>query len=123
MIAQASSAQPAHTKIDRVIGVCRLIQNPPVPKQTAYNEVGPLMVAGIYYKRFEGKDIGFSGVVSLVEKPKHGSLEMEQYGGRYHPEPDYYGPDGATFLVSTDSIIVKVQYSFNVCSGIVNLAT
>jgi len=119
VIAQASQAQKGDAKTDRTIGVCHLIQNPPIPALTAVNSLSPLGEASVYLENHEHLKLDWkSWKVSLLQGPEHGTLEMGERGGRYHPTPDYFGPDRATLLVEIGGHKVKVIYFFNVLEGV-----
>ena len=55
-----------------------------------------------------------------LKNPLHGSLELSKSkGGRFYiPEPDYFGPDRATFLVETGGMKIKVEYFLQVLKGV-----
>jgi len=118
IVAQASQAQISNAETERIIGVCQLIQNPPIPPLTAVNAMSPVRSVSIYYRRFEHRELGLDGKVGVLKGPEHGELK-EEWGGnyRYNPAPSYYGPDGATLLVEIGGRKVKVVYFFKVQPG------
>jgi hypothetical protein len=119
VIAQAPQAQPPTqqdgVKIDRTIGVCHLIQNPPIPPGTAVNVISPLGSTSDYFNKLEQRWVGLEGKVTVLQGPEHGALEDvgSGYFG-YQPTPDYRGPDRATLLVDIGGLKVKVMYFFKV---------
>src|SRR6266511_2552483 len=82
IIAQASQAQQSDANIERTIGVCHLIQNPPIPPLTAVNAMSPVRSVSIYYRRFEHRELGLDGKVSVLKGPEHGELKEEWGGNR-----------------------------------------
>jgi len=118
IIAQATQTQQGDTKTDRTIGVCQLIENPPIPPTTAVNSFTPLGSASVFLEKQEHRKLDWSSwKVTVLQGPEHGTLEMGTRGGRYHPAPDYRGPDRATFLVQIGNLKVKVLYFFKVQFG------
>ena len=112
MIAQAPLAQPqtqtGSAKVDRAIGVCHLIQNPPIPPLTAVNVLSPLRAGQEYLNSFEQQYPELKGTVAVLQGPEHGELKVTPSGNyRYHPISNYYGPDRATFLVEIGGVKVK----------------
>src|SRR6266568_8630293 len=80
MIVQASQAQRSAGKPDRTIGVCSLVQNP--MRETAFNAVGPIGAALVYFHNIgELLDAG-SGVATVLSNPRRGTLK---------PNPDAPG--------------------------------
>jgi hypothetical protein len=112
VIAQASQKS---AKIDRTIGICHLLQNPPIPPDTAVNVISPARSVNLYFDRKERRWVGLSGKVTVLEGPKHGKLEAISDGAySFVPVPDYYGADRATLLVEIGGLKVKAIYFFNV---------
>ncbi len=122
IIAQAVQTQQqapeGSKKVDRTIGVCHLIENPSNPPGTAVNVINPLRATNAYVDRVEHREIGLDGKVTVLQGPKHGTLEY--LGGEgyfvYRPTPDNFGSDRATFLVEIDGRKIKVVYHFKVTS-------
>lgn len=123
VLVEASQAQQSVSTSSGTIGVCHLIQNPPVPPLTAVNVLAPveeLWNSSTEQERPVGtKDAAMkTAKVSLVQKPKHGELKVEEnIYYRYHPAPDYYGLDSATLLVEMGGKKVNVIYSFKIGSS------
>ena len=126
--ARAAQAQPqasvGSTKIDRTIGVCHLINNPPLPPLTAANVISPTGSVWSYLQREnlipeQLTDEMFSTAkATLLQGAGHGELKVTASGNyRYHPTPDYLGTDRATFLVEMGGYKVKVVYHFQMISG------
>ncbi len=122
VIAQASQAKKASTTADRTIGVCHLIENPPVPPGSAVNSMSPTLLVWGYLKKQERPtpawlttDVYNAAKVSILQGPGHGALE-DKGGGTYlyAPTPDYYGQDRATLLVEIGELKVKSIYFFSV---------
>ncbi|SRR6266705_2322711 len=119
MIVQAGAAKQGAAKIDRTIGVCHLIENPPIPPGTAVNAMSPVRAVNIYFDRVEHKAVGLAGKASILEGPRHGELRVTPSGNyRYFPVPDYYGPDRANLLVEIGGLTVKVMYFFKVMQSV-----
>lgn len=126
VIAQASQAQKGDAKTDRTIGVCQLIENPPIPPETAVNTLDPTLSAWTYLKRQERPTPGWpttdaynAARVSIVRGPAHGAVKDEGSGGyRYAPTSNYYGQDSATLLVEIGELKVKLIYFFKVLHGV-----
>ena len=126
VIAQAPQAQPpalqGSAKVDRTIGVCHLIQNPPIPPLTAVNAMSPVTAVWGYLQtqeQFTSKQLtpGMfnTAKASVLQGPEHGTLKGEWgQNYRYHPTPDYSGQDRATLLVEMGGLKVKVMYFFKV---------
>lgn len=93
----------------RVIGQCVLVSNPPG------TSLIPVMAANIYFKWFEGKEIGVEGTVSLLEEPQQGDILSDDTGRwAYVPAENYQGMDSATFQVEVAGYKIKLVYGFNV---------
>src|SRR6267378_1672184 len=119
MIAQASRATQDKSTTDRTIGICHLIENPPVPPETAVNVISPLGSISDYFQNSERLALGLRGKVSVLEGPKHGQLRGPLSGDSlYVPTPDYHGPDRATLLVEIGGRIVRAIYFFNVMQSV-----
>lgn len=118
IVAEATVQQPVHAKVDHVIGVCQLIENPPIPEYTAVNTVNVLGDVSVYLLRFENKNLWLSGTVNILQNPKHGSLEMGERGADFHPVPDYYGSDSTTFLVNANGLVIKVKYDIKILQNV-----
>jgi hypothetical protein len=115
VIAMASHDKKAAAKADRTIGVCHLIENQPDSRYSAVNNISPLGQASVYLEKQEHLKLDWkSWKLSVLQKPKHGTLEMGTSAGQYYPTPDYFGPDRATFLVEIGKRKVKVLYFFKV---------
>ncbi len=115
MIVQAGAAKQGAAKTDRTIGVCHLIENPPIPPGTAVNAMSPLGSVSDYFWKVERLGVGLNGKVNILDGPKHGELGVTPSGNyRYFPASDYYGPDRATMLVEIGGRKVKAIYFFNV---------
>jgi hypothetical protein len=122
VIAQAQKSQPAtagSTAAVRTIGVCQLIENPPIPPMTAANVAAPAMTTWSYLTSVEkvklSEDLAETAKTTLLDGAKHGVL-VEEGGGyyRYDPTPGYYGTDRATVLVEMGNYKVKVVIHFKV---------
>jgi hypothetical protein len=120
VIAQAPKTQPAtapaaagSAMVERTIGVCQLIENPPIPAMTAANSSAVSMAAWSYLTSVEkvklSEDLVESAKTTLLVGAQHGEFK-EEWGGnyRYHPTPGYYGTDRATVLVEMGNYKVKV---------------
>jgi VCBS repeat-containing protein len=120
VIAQASATQldtsPAaagSATAERTIGVCQLIENPPVPAMTAANVAAPAMAAWSYLTSVEKvklpEGLAETAKTTLLDGAKHGVLVQEGGGYyRYDPTPGYYSTDRATVLVEMGNYKVKV---------------
>ena len=124
VIAQASQAKdPA--KIDRTIGVCHLIQNPPIPSGTAVNSLSPIGSVWSYLKHQERlspeqltDEMFNTAKATMLQGAKHGTLEYLGEGYFvYRPTSGYIGPDRATLLVEIGGLKVKVMYFFKLEPG------
>ncbi len=126
VIAQASQAQKGDAKTDRTIGVCHLIENPPIPPGSAVNAISPALSVGDYLKKQEHltpeqltAEMFKTAKTSVLQGPGHGDLRVTPSGNyRYFPESDYFGPDRATLLVEIGGRKVKLIYFFNVLHGV-----
>lgn len=118
--ALAVSAQtrptPRNDGVERTIGVCQLIENPPVPPGTAANSISTVTAVWGYLQTVEKlstkeltNDMFSSAKATLVDGAKHGRLE-ELGGGDfyYHPASGYFSTDRATVLVEMGHHKVKV---------------
>ncbi len=115
-------AQKGDAKTDRTIGICHLIENPPIPAGSAVNAISPVTSVWEYLKKRERPtpkhltdDMFKTAKTSVLQGPGHGTLEAEgggYYG--YHPAPDYFGQDRSTLLVEIGSLKVKAMYFFKV---------
>ncbi len=116
VVAQASQTKKGGSKTGHAVGVCHLIQNPPMPPETAVNAISPLASASDYLQTREPKALDWkSSKVSISQGPANGKLEDEGTGNyRYTPTPDYYGQDRATLLIEVSGLTVRVVYFFNV---------
>ncbi len=122
VIAQASQAQKGDAKTDRTIGVCHLIENPPVPPESAVNFISPVQSVWGYLEKQERPTPGWltadvynAAKATIQAGPGHGKLKDEGSGDyHYHPTADYYGQDRATVLVEVGGLKVKVTYFFKV---------
>jgi len=126
VIAQASQAKQANATTDRTIGVCHLIENPPIPSGSAVNAISPVTTVWEYLKKQERltpkqltDEMFKAAKTSVLQGPGHGTLQDEgggYYG--YHPAPDYFGQDRSTLLVEIGGLKVKAMYFFNVLHGV-----
>jgi hypothetical protein len=110
MIAEAHSVE----KLERNIGVCHLIENPPNPPTTAVNAFEPLGTVRLYFSWFEQKELGFEGKATLLQSAKHGELEGSESGvwGYFPTDTDYKGLDRAIFQVEVNEYKVTLTYRF-----------
>src|SRR5712691_3535182 len=119
VVAQASQTKKSDSKTDRTIGICHLIENPPMPPGTAVNAMSPLGSVSDYFRKVERLGVGLNGKVNILDGPKHGELRVTPSGNyRYFPASDYYGPDRATLLVEIGGRKVKAVYFFNVMQSV-----
>jgi hypothetical protein len=126
VIAQASQATEANATTGRTIGVCHLIENPPIPPETAVNSMSPALSVWGYLKKQERPTPGWlttdvyrAAKVSILQGPSHGELKNEEKRDyRYVPTLNYYGQDRATLLVEMGDLKVKVMYFFNVMQSV-----
>ncbi|SRR6266487_272193 len=116
VIAQASQTEKGESNAGRTIGVCHLVENPPIPPGTAVNVISPLGSVSVYLQKEEHRTLDWkSSKVSVLQGPGHGELRVTPSGKyRYSPAPDYYGQDRASLLVEIGGRTVKVIYFFNV---------
>jgi hypothetical protein len=102
--------------VERTIGVCQLIENPPIPPLTAANAMSPITSVWGYLQTVEKltskqltDEMFLSAKATLLEGAKHGELKVTPSGNyRYYPTPDYFGTDRATVLVEMGNYKVKV---------------
>lgn len=113
VVAQAPVYAPTVSKPDRVIGVCHLAMNPPVPPKTAVNSISPLFSAKDYVTKWEKTKVEDEGRTSVLKQPDHGIL-VDGGGGNYYLEPErgYLGKDQATILVEVAGMKIHMQYFF-----------
>jgi len=113
------------TKIDRTIGICQLINNPPNPPLSAVNATSPRTAVWGYLQMIEKltpaqlPDEMFSTAkTTLLQGAAHGTV-VDEGGGyyRYDPTPGYFGTDRATTLVEMGGRKFKVVYHFKVMDG------
>jgi hypothetical protein len=122
VLAQSPQAKQTNATTDRTIGVCHLIENPPIPAGSAINAISPVTSVWEYLKKQERPtpkqltaEMFNTAKTSVLQGPGHGTLKDEgdgYYG--HHPAPDYFGQDRATILVEIGGLKVKVMYFFNV---------
>ena len=124
VIAQRSQTKES-VKTDRTFGVCALVQNPIQVfdelsglkgQYSAVNSIGPEAVVANYLWGFENQQIDVNSIkVTILKNPVHGALELRKDAGRFYvAEPNYYGPDRATFLVETGGRKLKVEFFIKV---------
>ncbi len=126
VIAQASQAKQANATTDRTIGVCQLIENPPIPPETAVNIINPALSMLIYLERRKRlkrevitAEMYNAAKISISDGPAHGKLQnvgSDAYA--YVPTPDYYGQDRATVFVEVGGRTAKIIYFFKVLHGV-----
>ncbi len=126
MIVQASQSQKTPAKADRTIGLCHLIENPPIPPETAVNIISPALSTLTYLERRERlkrevitAEMYNAAKISISQGPAHGKLQnvgSDAYA--YVPTPDYYGQDRATVLVEVGGRTAKLIYFFNVMQSV-----
>jgi len=122
-----SSAMAAQTsvgsrQVDRIIGVCQLIENPPIPPLTAFNAMSPITSVWGYLQTVEKLsptqltgEMFVTAKATLLQGPEHGELKVTPSGSyRYYPVPAYLGIDRATIVVEMGDYKVKVVYHFKV---------
>lgn len=130
IIAQASPAQEAPAKIDRTIGICKTLSNPPSGGPTAGNTLTPAQDVASYFYAAEKRTVAGASTITVLEQPKHGKLEdvgtmafdemkhaVRDTGVRsynYIPESGYLGGDKATLLVDIGGYKVKAEYAFQI---------
>jgi len=132
IIAQASPAQEAPAKIDRTIGVCKALSNPPPSSGTPPmgNTLTPARDIASYFYTAEKRTVAGTSTVTVLEQPKHGKLndvgtvafdEMKHAvrdtgvtSYNYIPESGYLGGDQATLPVNIGDYKVKAEYVFQV---------
>ena len=137
MIAQANQAQQGDVTTTRTLGVCHAAPN---NHYSAENGIGPVASADFYLEQYEHRKVDYnhpSGVVTVLQQPKHGvlrllteadrgtffdssagSIDPADPGYLYLPELGYEGKDSATLLVETGGVKVKVKYFFQAISGV-----
>ncbi len=126
LIAQASQAQNGDAKTDRTIGVCHLIENPPIPPGSAVNAISPVTTVWGYLEKQERltpeqlrAEMFKTAKTSVLHGSGHGELRGTPSGNyRYFPASNYFGPDRATLLVEIGGRKVKVIYFFHVLHGV-----
>jgi hypothetical protein len=119
LIAQVATSLAA-ADVDRVIGVCSLIEVA-IPDSAA-NVIQPLIPAYQYLTEVEHRTVTASARearVTILQQPKHGRLvdlsnaeNLATYA--YEAESAFTGSDTAVLLVERGGYRVKVVYSFNV---------
>ena len=114
VVVQASQVPDGDAKTARTIGVCHLIDSSPDAVTSAVNVFDPLGSVEYYLKQVEHRNVGIEGKVTLLQGPKHGTLDMGATSGGYVPNPGYLGRDSASFLVEIGGYKVKVVYSFKI---------
>ena len=113
MIVQA--AKQGAAKADRTLGVCQVIENPPVVPGSAVNSIDPIGWVKIYFSADEKRNIEGPGRVSVLRNPTHGTLTADDQGNYlYLPVSGYLGKDSATLLVEMGGLKIRVVYSFHV---------
>ena len=122
MVAQAKgTGHPMKEKFDRVIGICHLAMNPPVPATTAVNSLSPVLEVKDYLVKFEHRRITTTRIISRVlQQPKHGTLE-DGGGGDYvyvPTEAGYIGKDEGAVLVEMSDLRIKVTYFFRILDSL-----
>jgi hypothetical protein len=111
------------TKIERTIGVCQLIENPPpAPPGNAANSFMPTGSAWSFMRETEKvkpelltDEMLVSAKASLLQDAEHGKL-VDEGSGYYHYDPTsgYLGTDRAVIHVEMGSYKVRVIYHFKV---------
>ena len=105
-------------KVDVVIGICHLSENPFDPR-SAVSVMGVVDEAVWYLKKREDPKTKDQARVTVLQMPKHGILK-DVGGGNfaYDPTKGYIGEDRATLLVELDGKTVKMEYYFRVMQAI-----
>lgn len=119
LVAQAPVGAAPVSKPDRVVGVCHLAMNPPVPPKTAVNSISPLFSAKDYLTKWEKVKVEDEGRTSVLKQPDHGIL-VDGGGGNYYFEPEagYLGKDQATILVEVAGMKIHMKYFFQVLTSL-----
>ncbi|OGS97383.1 MAG: hypothetical protein A3H31_10810 [Gallionellales bacterium RIFCSPLOWO2_02_FULL_57_47] len=120
-----SPQSPLTAKLDHTIGVCQLIDNPPIPPGTAANAMNPIVAVWGYLQTVEKltsaqltDKMFITAKSTLLQGAVHGTLEYLGEGYFvYHPTLDYLGADHSTVLVKIGGLKVKVVYHFKMISG------
>src|SRR6266568_2525968 len=116
MIVQAGATKQGAAKTDRTLGVCQVIENPPmIPGGSAVNSINPIGWVKIYFSADEKRNVEGPGRVSVLRNPAHGTLAADDQGHYlYLPASGHLGKDSATLLVEMGGLKVRVVYSFQV---------
>ena len=120
-IASAQQHVKNSTNFDYTIGVCSLVENPPIPEDTAANIIIPGGQASVYLTNNENLKLDWSHwKVKVLRGPQYAELKSKgpaNFG--YVPTlKDYLGPDQATLLVEIGKINIKVIYHFKVMRAV-----
>ena len=106
---------------DYTIGVCSLVENPPIPIDTAANAISPRGQTSVYLRTKEKIKLDWSHwAVKLLSSPKYGKLESKDSANfRYIPTVEnYYGSDKAILRVEIGKLRTKVIYHFKVMRSV-----
>lgn len=133
MIAQANQATSSADRATRTIGICS-----PTPNNnySLENVVVPIDEVNFYLQSFEHQNVRVSGVVTILQHPKHGVFRLVTEADRgtlfgedsepldpavalyaYLPEKGYLGKDSATALVDISGVKIKLVYFFHAIDG------
>ena len=110
-------AHTANNKFDHSIGICKLIDNRPEMKLTAYNVFNPIRSVRIYFIRHEGKNIQLDGNAYLSKKPKFGTIEGDPSRSVSYvlTKDGYVGKDYAELIYEKN---IKIKYTFHVMNRV-----
>ncbi len=129
MIAQVGAEKQGTVKANRTLGVCKLVENPPmIPGGTAINSLSPILEVKNYFRSKEKRNIEGPSITTVLEHPKHGELKDEgtsvlrhgtvvdtgERGYSYLPARGYLGRDRAVLLIEIAGMKITMVYSFRV---------
>jgi hypothetical protein len=117
LVAQANATKP---QFDRVIAICHLAQNPPIPPNTAVNGLSTVFAVKDYLVKHEHRKIKEPISSKILQQPEHAFLQDEGAGEySYVPnDPNYLGKDQAEVLVEISGLRIKVKYFFRVLDSL-----
>ena len=113
---------------DYTIGVCALIENPPIPPHSAVNGISPVLITWSYLtKKLKispesiTAEMYNNAKVNVLKKPVYGELDFDKakQNAAYIPNSkDFYANDSSTLSLSLGHYKVQLLYSFKVLGNV-----
>jgi len=95
---------------DYTIGICTLVENPPIEREKIGTAMAPIGFTSAYLENNEKLKLDWSHwSVNIINMPAYGTIETDRLGSlRYIPSNHkYFGPDQAVLLVKIGHLKIK----------------